>query len=192
MRFSRGSGTASIVAGATILGLAVGVAVLVGAVGGPGAAGDDAPHATVTREALAAHLERQPRDGRAWVLLARLEFEAERFQPAADAYAKGLAASRKAALDPALWCEYADALAMAQGARLEGRPRELIERALALDARHPKALEMAGSAAYERGDYAAAQRYWRALLAQVPESSPAYRELSAAIARAGRLGLGRS
>jgi cytochrome c-type biogenesis protein CcmH len=68
----------------------------------------------------------------------------------------------------------------------------LIERALALDARHPKALEMAGSAAYERGDYTSAQRYWRALLAQVPESSPAYRELSAAIARAGRLGLGRS
>jgi hypothetical protein len=28
--------------------------------------------------------------------------------------------------DPAIWCEYADALGMTQGGRLEGRPRELV------------------------------------------------------------------
>ena len=73
---------------------------------------------------------------------------------------------------PAVWCEYADALGMAQGGRLEGRPRELIERALALNPAHPKALEMAGSAAYERGDFAAAARHWKALLAQLAAGSP--------------------
>ena len=186
MRLGSRNGPALLAVGATILGLASGVAILGGMIQ-PAA---DVPHAAVTSEALAAHLARSPQDGRAWLLLARLEFEADRFQPAADAYAKGLAASPRAARDPALWCEYADALGMTQGGSLEGRPRALIEQALALDARHPKALEMAGSAAFARGDYASAQRYWRALLAQLPESSPAYRELAAAIARAGRLGLG--
>ena len=194
MALVRSTRAAALAAGAAFLGLAIGAVVLVDALGDgstQAAAADGVP-AAVTRDGLAAHLERAPTDGRAWVMLARLEFDADRFRQAADAYERGLAASRKVALDAGVWCEYADALGMAQGGRLDGRPRELIERALALDARHSKALEMAGSAAYERGEYALAQRYWRALLAQLPESSPAYRELSAAIARAGRFGVGRS
>lgn len=146
----------------------------------------------VTREALKAHLERRPRDGRAWVLLARTEFEADRFREAADAYERGLDTSRTVALDPGVWSEYADALGMAQGGRLEGRPRELIERALALNAAHPKALEMAGSAAYERGDFVAATRYWKQLLAQLAEGTPAHGELAAAVARAERKAAGRA
>jgi cytochrome c-type biogenesis protein CcmH/NrfG len=47
---------------------------------------------------------------------------------------------------------------------------------------------MAGSAAYERRDFRAAARHWRALLAQVPAGTPAHVELSTAIERADKLG----
>ena len=136
------------------------------------------------RENLSAQVARDPRDGRAWVLLARTEFEADRFSEAAAAYAKAVAASPKVARDPGVWCEYADALGMAQGGSLAGAPHDLIERALAINPAHPKALEMAGSAAYVARDYASAARYWRELLAQMPARTQQYGELAAAIDRA--------
>ena len=136
---------------------------------------------------LRAHLEKQPRDARAWAILARLQFEMDHFAEAAQAYAKALALPSKVANDPAVWCEYADALGMTQQGKLAGRPGELIARALALKPNHPKALEMAGSAEYEKGDYAAAEAYWRQLLTALEPGSQQHKELSAAIARAERL-----
>jgi cytochrome c-type biogenesis protein CcmH len=136
---------------------------------------------------LAAHVQKQPRDARAWAILARLEFELDHFVEAAQAYEKALALPSKVANDAAVWCEYADALGMAQGGKLAGKPRELIDRALVLKPDHPKALEMAGSAEYEQGDYAAALRFWRPLLAALEPGSQPHAELAAAIARAERL-----
>lgn len=125
----------------------------------------------------------EPRDGRAWVLQARERMAAGRFEAAAQAYEKGVAASRKVALDPQVWCELADALGMAQGGSLRGRPAELIGKALALKGDHPRALEMAGSAAYEAGDHRMALAYWEPLLAQLAAGTESHAELSAAIAR---------
>ena len=139
------------------------------------------------RDVLVRHLARRPRDGRGWVMLARMDFDADRFAEAAAAYERAIAASPKVAADPLVWCEYADALGMAQGRTLAGQPRELVQRALALDPTHPRALEMAGSAAFEQRDYAEAARYWRQLAAHLPGSSPQHRELVAAIARAEQM-----
>ena len=139
------------------------------------------------RATLIAHLERSPRDGRSWVLLARLDLDGDRFADAAAAYAKAIAVSPKVARDATVWCEYADALGMTQGGSLSGKPRELIIHALTLEPTHGKALEMAGSAALEQGDFGAAAAYWRQLLAQLPAASPARRELATAIARADQL-----
>ncbi|MDP2242094.1 MAG: hypothetical protein Q8K18_18310 [Burkholderiales bacterium] len=136
---------------------------------------------------LRAHLEQQPDDARSWVLLARMQAELERFPQATQAYEKALALPSKVARDPLVWCEYADALGMAQGGKLAGKPRELIARALALDAHHPKALEMAGSAAYEQGNFEETLRYWRPLLATLGAGSREHRELTDAIARTERL-----
>ena len=133
---------------------------------------------------LEAHVGVSPGDARAWVMLARLRMQADQFAAAAAAYERALAASTRVARDPLILCEYADALGMAQGGRLAGRPRELIDRALALDAAHPRALEMAGSAAYEAGDFRGAARYWQQLLALLPADSSEHAELAAAIARA--------
>ena len=138
------------------------------------------------RDELVRHLARNARDGRGWVLLARMDFETDRFADAAASYEKALAASPKIAADAGIWCEYADALGMAQGGALAGRPRELIMRALSLDPAHPKALEMAGSAAYERRDFRMAATYWKDLLAHMTPGTPAYAELATAIERAER------
>lgn len=141
------------------------------------------------REQLVRHLERNPRDGRAWVLLGRADAASDRFGDAAQAFARALAASPKVAADASVWCEYADALGMAQGGRLAGRPRELVQRALAINPAHPRALEMAGSAAFEVREYLDAARHWRQLATRIPEGSSAHRELVAAIARAERFAL---
>ena len=146
-----------------------------------GGSGDEA----IARR-LRAHLEQQPRDARAWTILARLQFEMDRFTEAAQAYEKALALPSKVANDPAVWCEYADALGMTQGGSLAGKPRELIARALAISPNHPKALEMAGGAAYEQGDYSGALSYWRPLLTALESGSQAHQELAAAIVRAER------
>jgi cytochrome c-type biogenesis protein CcmH len=139
------------------------------------------------RAALVHHLERSPRDGRGWVLLARAEFDADRYADAAAAYERALATAPKVAADPAVWCEYADALGMAQGGSLAGKPRELVLHALTLSPAHPKALEMAGSAAYEAGEYASAADYWRKLQAQLAPGTRERRELDAALARVDAL-----
>jgi tetratricopeptide (TPR) repeat protein len=140
--------------------------------------------AAVLRDDLVAQLARNPRDARGWVMLARLDLAQDRFADAAQAYERALATSPKADGDPTLWCEYADALGMAQGGSLAGRPRELVMKALARDPTHSKALEMAGSSAYDERDYAGAARHWRTLLAQLAPGSPEARELTAAIASA--------
>jgi cytochrome c-type biogenesis protein CcmH len=137
-------------------------------------------------EQLQSHLSRQPRDGRGWVLLARAQADRNEFKAAADAYQKALTVSEKVAKDPAVLCEYADALGMTQGGSLAGRPAELIAKALSINPAHPAGLEMAGSLAYEEGRYADAVRYWKALLADLTPGSERHRDLSTAVARAER------
>lgn len=129
----------------------------------------------------------EPLDGRGWILEARSRMEADRFPEAAAAYEKGLAASRKVAADPQVWCELADALGMAQGGSLAGRPREMIAKALEINGNHPRALEMAGSAAYEAREYEKVLAYWEPLLAQTTAGTRAHTELSAAIRKARSL-----
>lgn len=147
------------------------------------AAGDLSPQT----QALQRQVREHPRDGRAWALLGYAELEAARYPEAAAAFERAVGASPKVALDPAVWCAWADALGMAQGGSLEGRPGELIAQALKLQPAHPQALEMAGSAAYGRRDFRAALQYWQRLLPQLQAGTPRHEELSRAIARTERL-----
>ena len=61
--------------------------------------------------------------------------------------------------------------ACTQGRSLAGRPYELVKRALAIDPHHPKSLALAGTAAFDAGDYPGAARYWSALAAEMPAGS---------------------
>jgi cytochrome c-type biogenesis protein CcmH len=143
------------------------------------------------REQLAKHVADHPKDGRAWVLLGRVSLAMDRFTEAERAFGEAVK-DRKVSLDPGVWCDYADAAGLVQGGKLAGRPAELVAKALAIDANHPQALEMAGSVAVERGDLAGAARHWKALLAQMPEDLPQRAQLARAVEKVERLAAARS
>ena len=65
----------------------------------------------------------------------------------------------------------AEALAMAGGEGLKGKPVKLIERALKVDPKNGHALFLAGAAAMEAGDAKRGVTYWEALLPLVEPDS---------------------
>ena len=117
---------------------------------------------------LAKKLESNPNDAEGWLMLARSYSSMEKFGEAAGAYAKATELTPKNA---DLWAEYAFATAMASGRSLEGKPTELINQALEVDPENAKALQLAGSAAFEAKDYKKAVDYWQRVLKKVPPDS---------------------
>jgi len=123
--------------------------------------------AMVTR--LAQRLQDLPDDGPGWQMLARSYTALGRFGEASQAYAR---AARLTPNDAQLLADQADALAMAQGRSAAGEPTRLVERALTLDPDNLKALAIAGNAALERGDPAAAQAYFQRAERLLPAKQP--------------------
>jgi cytochrome c-type biogenesis protein CcmH len=130
-------------------------------------------------EKLAQRLKARPDDADGWVLLARSYQALGRYTEAADAYAR---AETLIPDDASLLANYADMLAMTQGRKLAGKPAALVQRALALDPNHKKALALAATAAMELRDLDGALSYWRRLLEQVPPSSDDAKQVQAIIA----------
>ena len=118
--------------------------------------------------ALAKRLQTNPSDAQGWAMLARSYNSMSRFGEAAGAYAK---ATELTPNDADLWAEYAFATAMASGKSLEGRPMELVSEALKIDPENAKALQLAGSAAFDARDYKKAIEYWERVLKRVPPGS---------------------
>lgn len=133
-------------------------------------------------ERLAQRMKSDPSDPQGWLLLGRSWSALQRYQESADAYAE--AVKRMPGNADAL-ADWADALGMAQGRKLAGKPTEIIGQALAADPSHPKALALAASAAMERGDNKAAIRYWQSLLAIVPPGSEDAQGIAATIVELG-------
>ena len=118
--------------------------------------------------ALAKRLETNPSDSQGWAMLARSYTSMEKYSEASDAFAKATALTPN---DADLWAEYAFAVAMANGRQLQGKPMELLNKALKVDPENLKALELAGSAAFQAKDYKQAIEYWQRLLGKVPPGS---------------------
>lgn len=133
---------------------------------------------------LAARLEQRPDDPKGWVMLARSYKAMGRYEESTRAFDRAGALVQE---DPNLLTDYAEALALATGGSLRGRPSELIARALELDPAFPDALVLAGTAAYEREDYAAAAVHWERLLGQLPTDSADAQALSESIRKARAL-----
>jgi len=112
-------------------------------------------------EGLAARLKANPGDLEGWAKLARSYKVLGRLPESEEAYGK---AGKLLDSNPDLLTDYADLLATRAGNNLEGRPLALVNKALALNPRHPMALMLSGSAAYKRGDYAGAVAQWEKLL----------------------------
>jgi cytochrome c-type biogenesis protein CcmH len=104
-----------------------------------------------------------------------------RLPEAAQAYDRALALAPG---DPQVLVDYADTLAMVNARNLEGRPIELVNAALKIDPAHPKALALAATAAFNRGDFAAAVRLWQQLQARLPVGSEQARSIGESMAQA--------
>ena len=163
---------------ATAIALAFAVPVLaIGlylAVGTPGALSPQASEVShgITRAqiehmvtGLAARLKENPDDVEGWAMLGRSLSVLDRYPEAAAAYANAVKRSPPSAQ---LLADYANALAMAQGQRLEGEPERLIAQALKLEPDNVKALMLAGSAAFEKKDFKSAIAHWERILKVVP------------------------
>lgn len=97
-------------------------------------------------------------DLQGWTMLARSYAVLQRFAESDRAYARAVALAPD---DPQLLADRADVLAVLQGQSMVGEPDRLIAKALQINPRHPKALALAGSSAYQRKDFAAARSYWQ-------------------------------
>jgi len=134
---------------------------------------------------LEARLRQSPDDGPGWAMLARSYVMLGRFEPAARAYAQ---AAQRMPSNADLLADYADALAMARGRKLEGEPLAIVKRALELDPGHVKSLALAGSAEFEGQRYSAAVAYWERVVPLTDAHSEFGRSIRRSIAQARELG----
>jgi cytochrome c-type biogenesis protein CcmH len=124
------------------------------------------PH---TVEEMAQVTAREPGNVGAWLALAAAQRRTRDFSAAVNSLR---AALRLDATNVDAWADYADALASATDHRLAGEPAAALEKALKLDARHPKALWLQASLDLELKRYDAALEHWQALRAVLPAQSP--------------------
>lgn len=132
-------------------------------------------------DGLAERLKTRPDDAEGWFMLARSYTLLGRYPESLPAYAKA------AELNPgnaALVADWADATAAARNSITHPDAVALVQRALAIDPQQPKALAIAGTMDFERGDYAGAIRHWQALAERLPPGSELRRQVEGGIADA--------
>ena len=135
---------------------------------------------------LAARMKERPDDVEGWTMLARSYTVLGRYAEAVPAYAR---ATELQPQNASLLADYADAVAATRRTANNPESIALIERALAIDPGHPKALALAGTVDYDRGDYARAIGRWQAILERVPAESEFGQQIAGSIADArARLG----
>lgn len=132
-------------------------------------------------ERLAAHVAQQPDDVDAWLLLARSYYTAARFAEALPAFERAFALKPPEAGPLA---DYADARTAHADGKSDPLAHQAIERALAQDGAHVKALWLAGSFAFNDRHFDSAIAYWNRLLPLLPAESEESRRLRAALAEA--------
>ena len=128
---------------------------------------------------LAKRLKEKPNDAIGWELLARSFAELHQYAHAVTAFEE---ATKRNPRDAQLLADYADAAAMANERRFDGKPAELIERALKMDPKQPKALWLAGTVAYEARDFRKALTLWKRLIEVVPADSEIAKQIQSDIA----------
>ena len=125
--------------------------------GGPGDDPQMADNLNTLIEQLKKKLEQNPNDAVGWGLLARSYMAMERYADAVPIFEK---ATKLDSDNASLLADYADALGVHQGRKLDGKPETLIQKALKLDPHNVKALMLSGTIAYNRKDFARAAKEW--------------------------------
>jgi cytochrome c-type biogenesis protein CcmH len=129
-----------------------------------------------------AHLEKNPEDGRGWEVVGPVYMRFGRFDDAVKARRNALrlngpSADREGDLGESL-------MAAANGV-VTAEAKEAFERALKLDAKHPKSRFFLGVASYQDGNNTAAADIWRAMLKDAQPDSPWIGMVRQALAQIG-------
>ena len=134
-------------------------------------------------ERLQQKMEENPNDGVGWGMLARSYMAMGRHADAVPNYEKAV---KLIPDDAQLLVDYADALGVLHGRKLDGKPEVLIQQALKIDPRNVKALMLAGTVAFNRKNFARAAKDWEQARANLPaDTDPEMtQQLMAAIAEA--------
>lgn len=109
---------------------------------------------------LVNRLKEHPEDAEGWYLLGRTYMAMQDYQKASFAFDK---LNQLVADQPSIMLALADSLAMASGGSMEGRPAELIRKAIILAPEDQTALWLAGMVEDQSGNHAAALTHWRHL-----------------------------
>jgi hypothetical protein len=121
---------------------------------------------------LAKKMESDPGNGEGWQLLARAYLEVRQHDKAAEAFAK---AAALLPADAALFVDWADAYVIAHDRKWDDRARDIVKQALAADKNNLKALSLAGTEAFDRGDYKAAILHWQRMKDVAPAGSMSFK-----------------
>ena len=133
---------------------------------------------------LATRMKDRPDDVEGWTMLARSYTVLGRFGEALPAYRRAADLQPK---NPGLLADFADAVAATKGSANNPESLLLVERALAVDPTHPKALALAGTAAFDRGDYSGAIARWQEIADRLPADSALGKQVQASIVEAREL-----
>lgn len=133
---------------------------------------------------LADKLAKDPGNADGWLLLAKTYGELGRFAEAAGAYEKAIALLPQ---DASILADWADTYVMSKNRQWDDAARKAVKHALTIDPANLKALALAGSESFERGDSKAAIEFWKRLKAAAPPGSAESQQADANIAEAGTM-----
>lgn len=165
-------------AGYAWLGNREGLSVAPGSVAAAASGPPSAGQIEMLLERLAQRLKDKPDDVEGWAMLGRSYSLLGRFNEALPAFQRVMALRPD---DAQAYADYADAMASVKGGSLEGEPEQLIAKALKLDPKNLKALALAGSVAFNRGDAAGAVKQWELALSLAEPGGDMARQLQGVI-----------
>jgi cytochrome c-type biogenesis protein CcmH len=128
------------------------------------------------------HLERNPRDGRGWEVLAPVLLKLGRGEEAVRAYRNSLTFNGETAARRA---DLGEAIAALAGGVITAEAKAEFERALALDGTEVKARYFTALAAQQDGRSEQAASIWREMLKSAPENAPWRPLVARALAQSG-------
>lgn len=134
----------------------------------------------VVRE-LSERVKKSPGDRDGWRDLAEAQRMKGDMAASIGAYERAVALTNPP--DARLLADYAEAVALGAGGRFDGKPVELLERALAADPGEIKSLVLMGVAQYRAGNLARARTLLKASLQGIPPQSEDAQQIAAIIAR---------
>ncbi|MDD5028974.1 MAG: c-type cytochrome biogenesis protein CcmI [Rhodoferax sp.] len=129
-------------------------------------------------ETLEAKLKANPNNPQGWAMLARSYKVMGRMDEAERTFMK---VGNAINTDADLMVELADLLAVKANNNIEGKPLELVNKALQINSKHPMGLMMSGVAAFRRSDFKMAIGEWEKLLAVLEPGSPDAQQVQANI-----------